>query len=92
MGWADRRAMEFWRWWSNLQEAKVETKGKVRTNGQDHIEVTVNFLWQRLKAKNEQNFNNVMRGELWSFNKAVTEWEEFKCNNATTVEIKTHKP
>lgn len=51
-----------------------DSKGK----GNEHRALTINILWQSLKARNECQFN-ISRGDsLIVINKALNEWSEYQ--------------
>ena len=62
----------FWRWWEGLLEATQ------RANGKEHIELTINILWQIWKARNKIIFDNAKVEEITVVRKAQQEWMEFK--------------
>ncbi|XP_071926981.1 uncharacterized protein [Coffea arabica] len=65
----------FWLWWGGLMEAKA------RKEGREHIELTINVLWQIWKSKNHIQFNREGRCPGVTANKAVQEWLEFQVAN-----------
>ncbi|XP_027182377.1 uncharacterized protein LOC113780798 [Coffea eugenioides] len=62
----------FWHWWGSLMEAQV------RKEGREHIELTINVLWQIWKSRNLIQFNREGRCPGLTSNKAVQEWLEFQ--------------
>ncbi|KAL3535731.1 hypothetical protein ACH5RR_004192 [Cinchona calisaya] len=49
-----------------------------RKQGQDHIEVIANFLWQLWKGRNEKQFKGTIRDSPVISGLVVVEWGEFK--------------
>ncbi|XP_071939813.1 uncharacterized protein [Coffea arabica] len=62
----------FWHWWGSLMEAQV------RKEGREHIELTINVLWQIWKSRNLIQFNREGRYPGLTSNEAVQEWLEFQ--------------
>ena len=61
----------FWHWWNSLVEAKE------RKEGRNHIELTINTLWQIWKSRNLIQFNNDRKCPGFVVGKAVQEWQEY---------------
>lgn len=61
----------FIRWWEKFLQAKS------RDQGQDHITLTANILWQIWKSRNQKVFNNVEADARQVLQKAHLEWIEF---------------
>ncbi|XP_027183906.1 uncharacterized protein LOC113782197 [Coffea eugenioides] len=58
-------------WWTEI------TGAKSRQDGEEHLALTVNILWQVWKSRNEWEFNNKQRHALATIQKAQEEWMEF---------------
>ncbi|XP_027184267.1 uncharacterized protein LOC113782585 [Coffea eugenioides] len=63
---------DFSRWWSSLMEVQV------RKEGREHINLTVEILWQIWKARNEAEFEGKDRHPMQVIRKAMKEWEEYQ--------------
>ncbi|XP_071924889.1 uncharacterized protein [Coffea arabica] len=61
-----------WLWWEGLMEARE------REEGEDHITLIVNLMWQIWKARNGVTYKNQELNPVQVVNKAVEEWLEFK--------------
>nr|XP_027102930.1 uncharacterized protein LOC113724203 [Coffea arabica] len=57
-------------WWTAMLEATS------RTEGREHVELTVNILWQIWKRRNEWKFNAKRRHPWKTVKKAQQEWQE----------------
>ncbi|CDP09717.1 unnamed protein product [Coffea canephora] len=57
-------------WWNSMLEATN------RIEGREHVELTVNILWQIWKRRNEWKFNAKRRHPWESIKKALQEWQE----------------
>lgn len=58
----------FWRWWDGLLQAKE------RPDGKDHVDLTINTLWQIWKDRNRVTHGQQAREELICVQKAQQEW------------------
>nr|XP_027102990.1 uncharacterized protein LOC113724267 [Coffea arabica] len=63
--------INFWHWWNSLVEAKE------RKEGRNHIELTINTLWQIWKSRNLIQFSNDRKCPGFVVGKAVQEWQEY---------------
>ena len=57
-------------WWNEVMEAAK------RKQGQSHIELTTNILWQIWKARNEWQYNSKQKHLLKIAHKAQKDWQE----------------
>ncbi|XP_071927124.1 uncharacterized protein [Coffea arabica] len=61
----------FVRWWEGILAAKK------REQGQEHIALTVNILWQIWKARNRKAFDEKEADPRKTVQKAIVEWDEY---------------
>ena len=52
-------------------------EAQARKGGREHIELTINMLWQIWKSRNFIQFNREGRCPGMTINKAIQEWLEF---------------
>ena len=62
----------FWLSWNELMEATKKEEGN------EHICLIGNLLWQVWKTRNEGQFWGVKRHPMVDTNKAMHEWEEYR--------------
>ncbi|XP_071939782.1 uncharacterized protein [Coffea arabica] len=61
----------FVKWWEGMLGAKK------REQGQEHIALTVNILWQIWKARNRKTFEEKEADPRKTVQKAIVEWDEY---------------
>ncbi|XP_071933882.1 uncharacterized protein [Coffea arabica] len=61
----------FVKWWEGMLGAKK------REQGQEHIALTVNILWQIWKARNRKAFEEKEADPRKTVQKAIVEWDEY---------------
>lgn len=61
----------FWLWWNGIMKAKS------RTEGLDHMALTINILWQIWKSRNQMQFQGERKCPGKTNEKAVKEWLEY---------------
>ncbi|XP_027170528.1 uncharacterized protein LOC113770308 [Coffea eugenioides] len=61
---------------TNKERSKMQ-QARSRNDGNKHIEIIANFLWQIWKTRNEWNFNQVLKEGHQVSKKAMEEWMEY---------------
>ena len=59
----------------------------VGSEGQDHIALTMDILWQIWKARNETEFEDKDRHPLEAIQKAIKDWEEYHQSQQTVNQV-----
>lgn len=75
---------DFWKWWEELSKAIQ------RINGKEHIELTVNIMWNIWRARNEIQFYSNLKNGFQRINKALVELREYKEANEHTKSYYKH--